>query len=548
MTPLLALALLAPQAAPVEIQGVVAAPGLDDTLAPILAVYIGDDSGVIPVALTRIVLPAPDKPGDPSELLLVTDDDKRSVVLRMRLVAADRNGASRYAWEGDRIGLPQSRLLIAAPVDTAWMRLSSRRKLSRTLELDLVRAETGEAVTTSIRALKRPKGADTIGASSMDIAKWAASITNLIALVEPGHYEIPKGAWQLDRDLVVPFGATLHIRAGTTLYLAPSRNIFAYGRLLAAGTAESPVTIRPAGKGPWGVIAFIGEGSGGSKLMGTRMIRGSHWFAGARDLNGAITIIDSDVLIDGCRIEDVRGEDALHAENARVVVARTAVTNAASDGIDLERTVGRIEHCELRDIGDDAIDAGEKSKVTVTGSMIRRAGGKGISVGQESTLEVSESFLIEGGRGISAFEGSVVTATATVIAFSRRTDVQAAARRGTKAGRAELIRCLLWQHGSEKALKSEWVTLKHSRSDVPIDLAQYAPVTGPAGIVIGPKRLTVPLPPLADYSHEAPKLLIAESDQPTAHPADLDTSSWLVFGAIVALLGGLLFVERRLRV
>jgi len=547
LTSLVVLALLVPTAVPVEVQGIATPPAVTDTLAPIIALSIGDDSGVIPVAIKRIALPAPDKPGDPSELVLVTDDSSRDVIVRMRMVAADRDGPARYEWKGDRIGLPTSRLLVAAPVDTTWMRLSARRKLSRTLDLELVRRETGEAVVAAVRSLKRPKGTDPHLEADREAADWAKAIPNLIPLAESKEYEIPRGAWTLDRDLIVPRGATLHLRAGTTLYLAPSRNIFAFGRLIAHGTNESPVTIRPAGEGPWGVVALLGQGSAGSKLQGTHFVRGSQWFAGAEDLNGSLTLIDTEAVIDNCRFDDSRGEDAVHVERAMVTITNTGVFNAASDGIDLERSTGRIENCELRDIGDDAVDAGEESMFSVSYTMVQRAGGKGISVGQSSTLDLSESFLIESGRGISTFEGSQINASATVIAFSRRAGVQAAARRGTVAGSATLTRCLLWQNGSQKALQSDRVTLQHTRTDVPIDLATYTPMPGPAGIVIGPKALLKALPPLADYSREDPKPLIEAAAELTGNGADLDTSSWLVFGGILALLGGLLLVEKKLR-
>ena len=547
---LLALGLALPTAIPVQVQGVAKSPDSDHSLAALLLVRITGDAEAVPVSLRRMVLPAPDKAGDPAELLLVVDNKARTPVVRLGLVAADTRGPARYEYDGPPVPLPGGRLLLCAPVDSTWMRQVTRRKLSRKLSLALVRTESGEAVEVTVKALKRPKGFEPDRWADRAPTDWAKSIPGLKPGKEIGHFHIPAGAWRIDADMVVPRGATLHIDAGTTLLVAPSRSIFAFGRLVVEGTVEAPVVFRPSGAGPWGTLAMIGAGSAGSIIRGARLVRGSMWFAGARDLNGTISLIDTDATIERCRIEDGRGEDALHVERSTLTLRETAFSGISSDGLDLEGAKARIEDCSFTDIGDDAIDAGEGSNLQIDGVLIRNARGKALSVGQTTTAVISESFLLESGRGISAFEGGIVTASTSVVAFARRAGIQATGGLGAESGRVRLERCLLWQNGGPPPSANPQITVRHVRFDVPIDLSNYAPVDGPGGLKVGPSRLPDAPPALEGVAVTGSvKVLVGAEDQPpAAGPFDGPLQWLLLLGGALLLLGALLVLERKLRI
>ncbi len=543
-----ALGLVMPAAIPVQVQGIAKGPDVTDTLAPLVLIRVTGDAKAVPVSLTRMVLPALDKAGDPAELVLVTDDRHRKQVVRLRLVAADTKGKARYAYDGPPVPLPAGRLLLCAPVDSTWMRLVVRRKLARKLRLSLVRTESGEPVKVTLKALKRPRGFEPERWADRSAAEWAKELPALTETKEAGHYQVPAGVWRLDSDLVVPRGVTLHIGEGTTLLLAPSRSLFSYGRLDIRGTVEAPVVIRPSGAGPWGTVSLIGPGSAGSVIQGVRFIRGSMWFAGARDLNGTISVIDSDVTIERSRFEECRGEDVLHIERSSLTLRESGFYQCSSDGVDLEASKGRIEDCTFVDVGDDAIDAGESSKIEIDAVLVQNARGKAISVGQDTRVSVTDSFLLESGRGISAFEGGSVMASTCVVAFARRAGVQATARRGTESGRVKLTRSLFWQNGGPAPEKNKQITLELVRSDVPVDLAKYAPVDGPAGQKIGPDRLPVKPPKLLNMATGTEQVLVGTEGAQGGVPGESPGPWLLMLAAAVVALGGLLLLERKLRI
>ncbi|MFT7623830.1 MAG: hypothetical protein ACI9WU_003015 [Myxococcota bacterium] len=531
------LSTLTLSAVPVEVQGI---DGLADSsaqLAPLLQIQIKGDSGAIPVAVSAMHLPAPDKPGDPAYLVLRSATGTE--LLRMVLQPADENDGARYSWAGTPVPV-KGRLTVAAPIDSAWMRLTQRRKLSRSLQLSLIRIESGESVEAKIKGLKRPTGVDPATRARMPAAEWAAELPGVQPAEEPGHFRIAAGAWSLDRDLVVPATVTLHLSAGATLRLAPGRSIFAYGRLEAHGTTELPVTIEPAGIGPWGVVALMGGGASGSVFEGVRFVRGSMGIAGSQDLNGALNLIDADATLNQCRFEATRGEDAIHAKGARLTLRNVTFATTASDAVDIVQSTLILEGGVFTDIGDDAVDVGRGSTASIDEVLIQRAGGKGVSVGQLSRATVSDVFILEAGRGVSAFEGSHAAVDHTAIAFSRRGAVQAAGRKGSEPGSVSLQDVRLWRNGSRDGLKSERVTATRVREDLPLDLASYKP--GESG-----PRLRPPVPTQLVAPEPTPSRPLFRGTEHDGVPVPTQ-SHWLLYIlGLAATMAVLLVIERALR-
>ncbi|MFT5430362.1 MAG: hypothetical protein ACI9OJ_001036 [Myxococcota bacterium] len=529
----------------VDIQGAVGAPADSDDYAPLLVVTL--EEGVVALALSRLILPALDKPGDPGELVLLTDDSSEPFA-KLVLVSADTRSGARYELVDAPIELPTRRFAVAAPISSAWARLAAHRKMSRKLELGLIRVEGQDAVRTSLRPLKRPRGDDPARQSNAVPETWSAAIAGISPGANPDQFVVASKHWVLDGDLIIPVGATLTVEPGTTLSLCAACSIFSYGRLVLNGTPENPVAIRPSGKGPWGTIAFLGPGASDSMIRHTLLHRGSQASAGIEDLNGCVTARGGTLTIEDSRFVGNLGEDAIHMDSGRLNVRRTSFVSIASDGIDLVRSTGEITDCQFKDIGDDAIDAGQRSTVTVRGVLVERAGGKALSVGQDSHVTIADSFLLASGRGISSFEGSTVRAEHVAIAFSRRGGVQASARKGTTAGTVAMRKSLLWQNGSDTTVRSNLITVHESRTDFPIDLATYRQPTAGDGIQIGPPQPQAALPIIDRADPGDGEAFFGERSR-EAHNQTRSTTILLVLVLGTALgLALLLGLERRLRV
>lgn len=530
-------------AVPVEVQGVARAPGPDATLAPILRITI-QEAGVLPLGVRRIMLPAPDKPGDPKYLVLRTVEPKPVELARLALLAPGPDGPARYEWSGKPTTLKVSALELAAPVDSTFTRLLFMRKLSRTLQLELATPGSSDPIIVQLKPKKRPQGFDPGREAERPAQEWAAASEAITASDAGGNYALARGHWRLDGDFVVPRGVTLTVPAGTTFSLAPGRSIFAYGRLIFAGTAEAPITVQRAGIAPWGTVAMVGPGSTGSRFSHVRFNGGAGWFIGVTDVPGTVAILDGEASFEDCRFEKVLSEDALHVKRSQVTLRRTRFTDTASDGVDLEAASATAEDCVFERIGDDAWDIGEGSAADLQRMVIRRALGKAMSVGQRSNATMRQSYMMDGGRGVSSFEGSTALIEDSLIAFMTRSAVQAAARKGTEPGRSLLTRTLLWQNAMPKGLKNARIVLKDVRLDVPVDMTEFTPIQG-----AGPQSPPVILEVLPGPSNEPAIVLVAARPEDAEVAGAPMSGQWgFIFLSACGLLVLLLLAERKLRI
>ncbi len=71
---------------------------------------------------------------------------------------------------------------------------------------------------------------------------------------------IPKGTYQIEKDLVIPSDRTLIIEKGVTLLLNPGVSVIIFGNIIAQGTKEKPITFQAhSNTDSWGTISIISE-------------------------------------------------------------------------------------------------------------------------------------------------------------------------------------------------------------------------------------------------------------------------------------------------
>jgi parallel beta-helix repeat protein len=223
----------------------------------------------------------------------------------------------------------------------------------------------------------------------------------------------------------VPEGLTLEIEPGASLEMESGVSLVCFGPLRAAGTAAAPIRVVPAGGKPWGTLAVV-RPDAESVFRHVELAGGSGAAVDGIVFTGALAVHGGDVSIEACRIRDCPAEDAVNVKRGRVRVADTLFTDNASDSIDLDFTEGAIERCQFVNTGGDAVDT-SGSRITIAGSRIEGAGDKGISVGEESEVEVSDNLLIGNAIGIAVKDRSTarisqctLTGNGTAVAAYRK--------------------------------------------------------------------------------------------------------------------------------
>jgi len=238
-------------------------------------------------------------------------------------------------------------------------------------------------------------------------------------------------------DVIINSGVTLTIEPGVEIWMSPKVGFFIHGNVKAIGTSVEPITLKMNPKykpdGWWGALNFWNT-SDTSKLTYVTIDDATRGPIPNRvgAINGYYTTLRLDhILIDkthsnpiASRYSDVEltnsyihssvTSDLINIKYGKAkIVNCTFVGNSEfdSDGIDYDGiTNGIIRNTKLFNIlgnNADAIDIGEEAKNVIIDSVqIYNAFDKGVSVGQRSSVKMTNSQLINCNIGFGVKDSS----------------------------------------------------------------------------------------------------------------------------------------------
>ena len=221
-----------------------------------------------------------------------------------------------------------------------------------------------------------------------------------------------RGVWDVDGSISLPKGVELILPAGTQLGFEPKAVLVVRGAVRFQGTPAEPVVLRghatTDGFGPWQGMAVFNEGSEAQwshvQVVGTTGVDLENWH-----LTGGVTIYQGQVSISDTEFVGNRAEDALNLIHTSFTLNGTSVRDAISDGIDVDFGSGTVTGGEISGIGwvggGDAIDF-SGATASITGTSFRQIGDKAISVGEGSTVRVSDITVHKAGAGAVVKDGS----------------------------------------------------------------------------------------------------------------------------------------------
>lgn len=124
-------------------------------------------------------------------------------------------------------------------------------------------------------------------------------------------------------------------------------------------------------------------------------------------LTGAVNFYESDVIFTYSTFKNNYCEDALNIIRSNFNVENCGFENIFSDAFDSDFCKGKISETNFNIIGNDAIDF-SGSFVEISDCDIRNAGDKGISGGENSTLNVSNCIISDSKTGVASKDKSTV--------------------------------------------------------------------------------------------------------------------------------------------
>jgi hypothetical protein len=165
---------------------------------------------------------------------------------------------------------------------------------------------------------------------------------------------VPKGNYTLNQPVVVRFGGTLTVEAGSTIEVAPLGVPFqVFGNLRMLGSAAEPVVVKPIGSGVVGQIATYStlQRRPSVELRYVEMTT-------TRPTNYEVIYLDRcDFLIEGCKLsisEGVANRSVLRVVNgsagsiaSTLLDGQSDLDGAASVGVTIGATAGAVQFNEV---------------------------------------------------------------------------------------------------------------------------------------------------------------------------------------------------------
>ena len=131
-------------------------------------------------------------------------------------------------------------------------------------------------------------------------------------------------------------------------------------------------------------------------------------------LTGAVTCYESAVVFEACVFRDNQSEDALNLIRCEAKLNRVKVKNTSADGIDMDFCEADIKALFVDETANDGLDV-SGSIINIENSILQNCHDKGISVGEDSDLFVSETEIKGASMAIAAKDLSMVSARNVIL-------------------------------------------------------------------------------------------------------------------------------------
>lgn len=216
---------------------------------------------------------------------------------------------------------------------------------------------------------------------------------------------IAPGTWRIDKPLVLPEGVGLELSPDTSL----SFDVDAYilirrAAFIAKGSPEDPIEMAGHLGKTWKGILVLESPE--ESVLSNVTIRGTTALNdGALRLTGGVTFYQSDVQLKKVAFVDTVAEDALNIVESSFLMNQASFSGNRSDAFDSDFSDGKITNSTFERIGGDGVDF-SGSNVSVRHSTFIDIGDKAVSVGEASTIEISDLQISDVGTGFVSKDGS----------------------------------------------------------------------------------------------------------------------------------------------
>ena len=227
---------------------------------------------------------------------------------------------------------------------------------------------------------------------------------------------INSGNYQILKDIKIPKGYNLKVKAGANIDLKNGSAIFAYSAVNLIGTKERPIIFQSTD--------FSGQGMQVIKAKNDSYINNVIF----KDLTmpnrpgfnntSVLTFYESNVSINNTKFMNNKSEDSLNIIRSNFNLSNSKFFNSFSDALDLDFSNGIIDNIYMNDIGNDGIDL-SGSNVDIKNIFLENLGDKGISVGEKSNANITNVKITNANIGFACKDSSIIKSNKIIIERSQ---------------------------------------------------------------------------------------------------------------------------------
>ena len=254
-----------------------------------------------------------------------------------------------------------------------------------------------------------------------EIPKQGIGLQQISSIVSKNNINVKKGIYQITDNLVFPKESTVTVDAGTVFQLLPSSNIIFSGNVFLKGLPNQQIIFKSFKEEPFGSIIFIGSKNEQKTLEAKHVIvsNGSETIQDGVYYSGQFSTKFYDVIIEDSTFKDAKKDDGLNIKNGFVKITKSVFKNNFGDQIDLDFAEGVVtsnkfvgaSDLDLTSYNNDGLDV-SGSNLNIKNNLFINNNDKGISVGEESNVTISNNTLTSNRIGLAIKDGSEVCISA----------------------------------------------------------------------------------------------------------------------------------------
>ena len=220
---------------------------------------------------------------------------------------------------------------------------------------------------------------------------------------------ILNGIVKINEDKI--YNTPVEINEGTIFELCKKCSLIFKNKITAIGSKKKPIIFKGKNDDYWGSLGLIGKNTSGSKLKniiiknGTgAKINGINFYA-SLSIHSTKNISISNLKMENNKIYD----DMMHiVYSDNINIKDSSFNNSFADSIDIDISNNiNLSNLKITNSKNDGIDFME-STANIKNVIVEKSGDKGLSVGENSKITVTDSFISNNKYGIVSKDNSIV--------------------------------------------------------------------------------------------------------------------------------------------